>query len=96
MSIIARWHVTALFGRKAELLEQVDWWINTVAAKAGSFKKVRLLTGSIGAKESQLQLEFTFDSISDLDLFFVKIADQGPLHQKWFVVGFGLSEFLFF
>jgi hypothetical protein len=34
-------------------------------------------------KESEIQMELTFDTISQLDEFFVKIGEQGPLHGKW-------------
>ncbi len=84
MSVIARWHVTAVFGRKPELIAAVQSWIVSVAAKAGCSKEnTRLLTGSVGAPESELQMEITFNSIAELDDFFKAIASQGPEHAKF-------------
>jgi hypothetical protein len=84
MSVIARWHVTAIFGFKADLITALEVWINSVAKRAGAgAKNLRLLTGSIGTKESELQMEVQFTNIAEVDAFFHKIAEQGPLHGKW-------------
>ncbi len=58
MSVVARWHVVCKFGYKQELVTALQVWINTVACKAGVTRdNTRVLTGSVGAKESELQME---------------------------------------
>jgi len=82
MTILARWCYTAKFGLKPESLNQLSLWVNKIGSQAGcNWQNTRIITGSIGALESYVEMELTLDSITHLDNFFNKIP--GKEHVLW-------------
>lgn len=82
MPIVARWTVHAKFGHKPELIAALKEWHKSIGTRAGlGAQNTKMLTGSIGAKESEIQLDITFNTISELDAFFNAIP--GPEHTAW-------------
>jgi hypothetical protein len=67
--IVARWHVSARFGHKQALIEEIRTWWNTIGKEIGQ-TDVTFLTGSIGAAESVIQVD-------------VRCRDLAELHQQW-------------
>lgn len=81
--IVARWHIDARFGRKQALIDSMKEWHRTIGAQIGwSTDKVRLLTGSVGARESTVVAEMTLKDIAELDASWTKLATI-PEHKEW-------------
>lgn len=81
--IIARWEVTAKFGRKDEAIRLLRQWDQQVGEQVGlDMTRLRTMTGSIGALESIIVQEIEFDSISELDEFFEKLKGV-EIHAEW-------------
>jgi len=73
--IIARWTIDARFGHKQAALELMSRWWRDIAPQIGwSADQARILTGSLGAPESTIQVE-------------VALADLGALHRGWTGLG---------
>ena len=81
--IVARWHIDARFGHKQALIDSMREWHRTIGAQIDwSADKVRLLTGSVGARESTVQAEMTLKDMAELDAAWAKLATI-PEHQAW-------------
>jgi hypothetical protein len=81
--IVARWHIDARFGHKQALIDSMKEWHRTIGAQIGwSADKVRLLTGSVGARESTVVAEMTLKDIAELDASWTKLATI-PEHKEW-------------
>lgn len=69
--MIARWTVDARFGCKQAALGLMQRWWEGIAPQIGwSKSQVRILSGSLGAPESTIQVE-------------VEIADLAALNDAW-------------
>ncbi|SCK12611.1 hypothetical protein [Vogesella sp. LIG4] len=80
---IARWSIEARFGHKAEVLAQMHHWLQEIGSQIGwSEDRVRLLTGSIGARESTIQSEITVGSLAELEAAWAKLATLDA-HAAW-------------
>jgi hypothetical protein len=78
---IARWTITAKFGHKDAALALCAKWHKEVGAQAG-FKKTRVLTGSIGACESRIDIENEFASLADVEKAWSEMS-KNPWHQQF-------------
>lgn len=55
--MIARWSIDARFGHKPAVLESMRGWMREFGSQIGwTDDKLRLLTGSVGAPESTIQV----------------------------------------
>ncbi|MEO0344080.1 MAG: hypothetical protein AAF198_11650 [Pseudomonadota bacterium] len=81
--MIARWSCEAKFGMKGEALALLKEWQEQIGAQVGmEAKRLRTISGSVGAKEALIEDEFEIDDLTQLDEFFSKIA-QVKMHANW-------------
>jgi len=81
--LIARWSCEAKFGMKGEALALLKEWQEQIGAQVGmEAKRLRTITGSVGAKEALIEDEFEIDNLTQLDEFFSKIA-RVKMHADW-------------
>lgn len=72
----------ARYGYKQEATLLLIEWVQTVGADAGvGPSNARISTGALGAPESRLELEVSFDSMSDWEAFLARIPAQQ--HRAW-------------
>ncbi len=80
---VARWQIDARFGHKQTVIDLMQRWLREVGAKAGTDKMdVKLLTGSIGAREATIEVNHTVQSLDELDRFFAAIG-KIEAHKQW-------------
>lgn len=80
---IARWSIEARFGHKAEVLAQMHRWAQEIGSQVGwTEQRMRLLTGSIGARESTIQSEIAVESLAELEAAWAKLATLDG-HAAW-------------
>jgi hypothetical protein len=71
--IVARWYVNARFGKKQELLKELqDWWAS-IGKEIGQ-TDYTILKGSVGAAESLITVD-------------VRCRDMAELHEQWDKLG---------
>ncbi len=81
--MIARWHIQARFGLKQKAIEHLHKWEREIGAKAGiEVGRQRLITGSVGAREAELQMDLPIRDLAELEEIFAKIA-KVPGHAEW-------------
>lgn len=81
--IIARWHVDARFGHKQEVVDSLTWWANQIAPQIGWTRdRMRLVTGSVGARESRLEHEVILQDFAELKTAWDKLATIEQ-HKQW-------------
>ncbi len=81
--MIARWRIDARFGHKQQVIDSLKQWMNEVGSQIGwTPGKVRLLTGSVGARESTVVSEIQVESMAELDASFAKLATI-EAHKEW-------------
>ncbi|NIP32069.1 MAG: hypothetical protein GTO02_21905 [Candidatus Dadabacteria bacterium] len=81
--IVARWHIDARFGHKQTVLESLKNWNDTIGTQIGwSGDKVRIITGSIGALESTIEVDITLDDIAELNDSWTKLGNIDE-HKQW-------------
>jgi len=80
---IARWQVEARFGHKQNVVDLMHRWLKEIGPQAGTDKMdVRLLTGSIGAKEAVVEANHPVESLAQLEQFFEAIG-KIDAHKQW-------------
>ena len=80
---IARWQVDARFGHKQAVIDLMRKWLKEIGSKAGTDKMdVKLLTGSIGAREATIEVNHTIASLAELERFFEAIG-KIEAHKQW-------------
>ena len=80
---VARWHLTARFGRKDECLKLLQRWEIDVAHRIGWRPgSLRLVAGGIGVGDTDIELEAKIDSISDLEASWRDMAGV-PYHAEY-------------
>ncbi|HWP92859.1 MAG TPA: hypothetical protein VNN20_11765 [Thermodesulfobacteriota bacterium] len=81
--IVARWNIEARFGHKQTAIDLIKKWNKEIGAKIGWKKdKVRVLTGSVGAPESSIQVEILLKDLSELNASWEKLATI-EAHKQW-------------
>lgn len=81
--MIARWHFDAKFGHKSEAIGLVKEWDEQIGRQTNlETDKARIATGSVGAKESHVEMELKIGGLSDLQEFFDRIASI-EMHDDW-------------
>jgi len=80
---VARWQVDARFGHKQAVIDLMRKWLKEIGSKAGTDKMdVKLLTGSIGAREATIEVNHTITSLAELERFFEAIG-KNEAHKQW-------------
>lgn len=81
--MIARWTCEAKFGHKSEALALHKEWDEQIGVQTDiDVSRMRVLTGSVGAKEAVIQSEMEIANLAELDAFFDKIASI-EMHAEW-------------
>lgn len=69
--MIARWNIDARFGHKQAAIDLMHRWWREIAPQIGwTSDRARIVTGSVGAPESTIEVE-------------VEIADLAELNDAW-------------
>lgn len=79
--IIARWSIDARFGHKQAVIDSMMKWQKEIGSQIG-WNEMRLMTGSIGTRESTVQSEVRLDSIADLSQAWDKLSTLDA-HKQW-------------
>jgi hypothetical protein len=81
--LIARWQIDARFGHKQTAIELLRRWERDIGRQAGTGRMdFRILTGSVGARESLIEANHTVESLAQLESFFAAIGGIDA-HQQW-------------
>lgn len=81
--MVARWSIVAKFGYKQDLIKLMERWVREIAPQIGITKETtRILTGSVGALESEVQTEHVVKDLAELNAMWDKLA-QIPAHAQW-------------
>lgn len=81
--MIARWHLLAKFGHKQKAIDLLQRWDNEIGPKAGiPAGSQQIITGSVGAKEAEIQIDMKIKDLAELEAIFAKIA-KVPEHPAW-------------
>jgi hypothetical protein len=81
--MIARWQIHARFGHRTAALELMKRWWSEIAPQIGwSADQVRILTGSVGAQEAEIEVEVEISDLGDLSEAWKRLA-QTRGQEKW-------------
>ncbi|PCD75736.1 hypothetical protein [Pseudothioclava arenosa] len=81
--MVARWHVRAKYGYKQTVIDLLKEWQSEIGPQAGlDVSKEKILVGSVGACESEIQSEIHIQNLTELDQFFDKLA-KVKMHNDW-------------
>ena len=81
--MIARWQIDARFGHKQTVIDSTKAWCRDIAPQIGwGSDKLRLAVGSIGARESIVELEVTIQDLKELDDSWAKLGTI-EAHKQW-------------
>lgn len=81
--MLARWHIDALFGHKQTVIDSLSRWFDEIGSQIGwTSDKVRIVTGSVGAKESVVISEVVISGLTELDESWQKLGDI-EAHKTW-------------
>jgi hypothetical protein len=81
--MIARWHFQARFGHKQEAIALSKQWDEQIGAQTNlDVSGRRIVTGSVGASESLVEVEYQIADLGELQTFFDKIATI-KMHADW-------------
>jgi|SRR6185437_3552122 hypothetical protein len=81
--LIARWQIDARFGHKQTAIELLRRWERDIGRQAGTGRMdFRILTGSVGARESLIEANHTVESLAQLESFFAAIGGIDA-HKQW-------------
>ncbi len=73
--MIARHRIEARFGHKQAVLDSSKRWLREIGAQIGwTEANTRIVTGSIGALESTIELEITIADLNELNVAFEKLG----------------------
>ena len=80
---IARWHIDARFGHKQTVIDLLKKWEREIGSQAGTDKMgMRIVTGSIGAREAAVEADHSVESLAQLEQFFAAIG-KTDAHKQW-------------
>jgi hypothetical protein len=80
---VARWQIDARFGHKQTAIDLLRRWERDVGRQAGTDKMdFKILTGSIGVRESTIEANHAVGSLAQLESFFAAIG-KIEAHKQW-------------
>ena len=80
---IARWQIDARFGQKQSVIDLMRRWEREIGKAAGTDEMdLKILTGSVGAREVTVEVNHTVESLAQLEAFFEKIG-RIDAHKQW-------------
>jgi hypothetical protein len=81
--MIARWQIEARFGQKQTVIDMMKRWDDEIGSQIGwTGNKMRLLTGSVGALESTIQMDLEIEDLADLGAAWEKLGAIDA-HRQW-------------
>ena len=81
--LCARWQIDARFGHKQTVVDSLKKWGAEIGSQIGwTADKVRIVTGSIGALESTVEIEVQIEDLADLNAAWAKLGTI-KAHQAW-------------
>lgn len=81
--MIARWHLEARFGHKQKAIDLLKRWDREIGPKAGiPAGTQQIITGSVGAKEAEIQIDMRIADLAELETMFSKLS-KVPEHGPW-------------
>ncbi len=81
--MIARWHIDARFGHKQTAIDLIKTWGREIAVQIGwTSDKLRILSGSVGALESTIEVNVLVNDLADLNAAWTKLGAI-PAHKDW-------------
>ncbi|MFY0678510.1 MAG: hypothetical protein K6L74_08325 [Neptuniibacter sp.] len=81
--MVARWHIDAKFGHKQTVIDSLNKWFEDIGSQIGwTGDKFRIVTGSVGAKESVVISEIQISGLTELDESWNKLGDVEG-HAAW-------------
>ena len=81
--LVARWQIDARFGHKQTVIDMLQTWLREIGSKAGTDRMdVKVLTGSVGALESRVEVHHSVETLSQLEQFFAAIGKNNA-HKQW-------------
>lgn len=81
--LIARWTIDAHFGRKDAAVDLMRRWWRDIAPEIGwSTDQLRILTGSVGAAESRIEVEVILEDLAALDRAWSRLGAL-PAQGDW-------------
>lgn len=81
--MLARWQIDAKFGHKQKVIQSVKNWFAEIGEQVGWSKDdVRIITGSIGARESTVISEVPIEDLAELNEAFEQLGDIDA-HAQW-------------
>ncbi|SFC71716.1 hypothetical protein [Pseudoalteromonas denitrificans] len=81
--MLARWSIDAKFGHKPNVVNSLSHWFKDIGSQIGWHKgKYRIITGSVGALESQIISEITIENLAELNNSWNKLGDI-EAHASW-------------
>ena len=80
---VARWNINARFGHKQAAIDLMRKWEREIGPQAGTDEMdIKVLTGSIGAKEAAIEVNHSVETLAQLEAFFSKLG-KIDAHAKW-------------
>lgn len=80
---VARWQIDAKFGHKQAVIDGLKQWEKDVGRAAGTGDMdVKIMTGSIGAREATVEVHHSVESLAQLESFFQALG-KNDAHAKW-------------
>ena len=81
--MVARWHIDARFGHKQAVIDSLKKWNAEIGTQIGwTADKTRIVTGSIGALESTVELDVQIENLAELNTSWVKLGTI-EAHKRW-------------
>ncbi len=81
--MIARWQIDVRFGHKEAFIESLTKWVKEIGSQIGwTADKVRIVTGSVGALESTVELEVRINDLNELNDSWERLGGI-EAHKKW-------------
>jgi len=81
--MIARWQIDVRFGHKGAFIESLTKWVKEIGSQIGwTADKVRIITGSVGALESTVELEVRINDLNELNDSWEMLGGI-EAHKKW-------------
>ena len=80
---IARWIIDVRFGKKDEFIKMMQQWHKDVGDKVGlNEDRLRVISGSIGAKESRFEFDHSVESLENLQKMWDEMVTY-EAHEKF-------------
>jgi len=81
--MIARWQIDARFGQKQTVINSLTKWVKEIGSQIGwTDDKVRIITGSVGALESTVEIEVRIKDLNELNDSWERLGGI-EAHKQW-------------